>query len=116
MIPYQRQHSYFHIFVGLALITWGVLAVLDNLHIVDGYNLLQLYWPGLLLIGGAGLVIVGHRGQRFVGVFLTLVGLTFLLNRVYGWHLHFWVVVWPLLLIGLGLRLIFGSHDPWHAV
>lgn len=45
-----------------------------------------------------------HRGQYYVGVLLICLGLIFLIARVFG--VNPWSILWPLLLIGLGVWLL----------
>lgn len=111
----MRQRGHFHVFFGLALIVWGLLAILDNFGFIAGRELFRLYWPGLFLFWGAGLLLFGHPGQRVFGAFLGVFGALFFADRFYGWHVNFWLLIWPVMLIVFGLRVIFGSHDPWRA-
>src|SRR5262245_6423975 len=116
----MRQRGHAHVFFGLSLIFWGVLAVLANFGVVDGRGLFRHFWPALGLFGGVGLLLVGHAGQRFIRAIISVFGAAFLLNQVYVWHFNFWAFFWPLILIVVGLRTLFfrgrfGHHGAWHA-
>lgn len=52
-----------------------------------------------------------HRGGLFWGGILILLGVLLLLNRLGILSVGIWPVLWPLLLIGWGLSLLFGAFD-----
>lgn len=99
---HQRQR----IAAGVVVIVFGVLALLDNLHLFD-VDLVRPLWPLVFVVAGVlKLQRADHSdGGRAVGAALIVVGAAWTL-RNYGF-MHFplrqW---WPLLMIGAGLYVI----------
>lgn len=108
----MRQRGHFHIFVGLAFITWGVAAVMDNFGFIGLAGLFRLYWPALLLFWGGGMLLFGQAEQRFFGAVVTAVGVLFLGRQLWGWSLNVGALIWPAILFFIGLRIIMGN-GPW---
>lgn len=78
-------------------------------------EMIAKYWPLLLIGWGVGLMLerTGSSGKVF-GAFVILIGLAFMGNG-FGWfafsfHL-FWRLLWPALLILLGVRFLLGNRD-----
>jgi hypothetical protein len=118
MCPDVRQRGHFHIFVGLALMAWGILVLLNNFGLIPGRELLRSYWPAMVLFWGAGLLLFGHAGQKVLGMFLTMFSGIFLLKRLYGWDLDLGMLIGPAILIFIGLRVMFGGtrrFGGWHS-
>jgi hypothetical protein len=114
----MRQRGHFHIFLGVALVAWGVLVLLNNFGLIPGRELLRSYWPGMMLFWGIGLLLFGHAGQKILGVFVTTFGGLFLLRRLYGWDLDLGMLIGPAILILIGLRVAFGGRGRfggWHS-
>ena len=103
----KRRHEYQSgVVPGLILVGIGALFFLNNLHIIYVREWVA-YWPVILIAAGiAGLVDNSFAGGRAGGAVLTAVG-TILLARNLG-YLDLRVRdLWPLLLIGLGLLMLF---------
>src|SRR6266542_1918754 len=105
----MRQRGHFHVFFGIALIVFGVLGVLDIFGIVDGRGMLHAYWPFVVLFWGGGMLLFGHPGQRVFGGIITFLAVAFLLREAYGWHISIGRIFWPVVLIVVGLRALFGG-------
>lgn len=105
----QRQTSPAgQVVVGLVVIALGLLFLLDNLGFLD-FRFTLHFWPTLLIaVGVLKIVQTSNARGMFVGAALILVGALLTLRElgfVYiGWH-----TIWPVLLIGLGLSVIFRS-------
>ncbi len=94
---------------GLILLSVGVLLLLHQL----GFNFPAwlISWPMLLIALGL-ITIVKHGFKHPVWIFFIGAGGIFMLDRVYpeiGIHRF----IWPVVLIGVGLWVIFGKHRPW---
>jgi hypothetical protein len=100
-----------HIFLGLAVILWGGLMLLDNLGFLDARGVFRLYWPGLIAAWGVGLMLYGHPNQRVVGAGMALFGGLLLFGRTI--NVSVWRLFWPLILIYIGVRMIAGGGPPW---
>jgi hypothetical protein len=91
---------------GLILVGIGALFFLNNLHIIYVREWVA-YWPVILIAGGiVKLVDANFTEGRVVGGFLLSVGLIFL-GQSLGYIELRLRDLWPLILIGLGLMMLF---------
>lgn len=93
------------IFVGIAIMIIGVLALVDNLRIFDIHHLFQ-FWPTVFVAAGIlKLTQSRKRSSVFVGTGLITAGVVMTLNRLgiisFSWH--DW---WPVIIIAVGISII----------
>lgn len=96
------------------MIGFGVIALLNGLNMVElsFWQLIGTYWPVLLIVWGLGFALepAGYGG-KILGFIVAALGLGFL-----GGNLEWWdgrliaSLIWPALLIWLGIRIILGSN------
>lgn len=94
------------VWLGLAVIAFGLLFLLDNLYIIDRRAVMR-YWPVLVLVVGlvkfAG---ADSRHERVVFGLIAAAGAVLTLNRLgYGYFFNA-RTLWPVLLILLGIGVI----------
>ncbi len=99
----------------LVLGTWlaavGILFTLDNVGLVDAGRWLR-WWPVLLVALGAGLLLsASNPGQLVGGAVWMLVGGAVLLDRLHVLPVRIWDL-WPLVLVGVGARLVVRAVRP----
>lgn len=96
---------------GLSVIGIGILALIDNLHVVDT-PLLHTFWPLIFVVMGlARLAWPRHHGGRFFGLLLILAG-TLMTAHNLGHEslgLHHW---WPVFLILGGVSILLRGLGP----
>ncbi|HKQ96429.1 MAG TPA: DUF5668 domain-containing protein [Candidatus Polarisedimenticolia bacterium] len=96
------------LFVGLVICALGILALFDNLGIIEFGNIWRL-WPLILIaLGFARFLRPPGSPGRFAGVILLVIGGWFLLNNL-GIANFNPQVFWPFLIILLGGRLVWGA-------
>jgi predicted membrane protein len=96
---------------GLVLVGLGALFLLDNLHIVAFQDLFS-YWPAILIaIGIVKLVDSTRTEGRMAGGILAAIGGLLLAHNL-GYVYLGWNAIWPLILIGAGIYLLF-QRLPW---
>jgi hypothetical protein len=90
---------------GIAVTIAGVALTLASFGLADTGAVLR-FWPVALVIGGGvGVARATEGPARVWGWFWILLG-TWLLARTAGRsHLDFWDLVWPMALVGLGVKL-----------
>jgi hypothetical protein len=89
------------------LIAVGVIFFLNNLQILAIHDILQ-YWPAIFVaLGIVQLVDSGSSAGRSMGGVLVVVGGYMLAHNLGFLPALHWRDVWPLLLIGLGILLLF---------
>lgn len=94
---------------GVLLLALGAILLLNTLGLADAGELVRLWWP-LILVAGGALQVVG--GARLGGGILIILGGAFLLRNFGVLPGGFIAAFWPLLLIGVGLYLLVQRQGP----
>jgi predicted membrane protein len=92
--------------IGLLVVAFGVLFLLDNLGIIYVRNVI-FFWP--LAFVASGLVALfsnGPRSGRITGIVLIAIGAAMLLHRL-GYYFISWRTFWPLVMIGMGGLILY---------
>lgn len=100
--------------LGALVFTWGVVLLLRALHIPGLEDLHRWFWPAALVGTGTAALVFGRGGERAIGGLLLAIGLPMGANRLFGWDLHVWNLVWPAMLVFFGARMLFRpqrTHD-----
>ncbi len=92
--------------VGLLLIGFGVVFLLDRLGLLP-YETRRIIisWPSLLIF--IGVVNLFRNHSRFPAIILILVGTTFLIPRIIDVPFETRQLIWPVLLIAVGIIIVF---------
>ena len=89
---------------GVAVTIVGLALTLASFGLADTGAVLR-FWPVALIVGGGvGVARAVDGPARVWGWFWVLMG-TWLLSRTTGRNLDFWDLIWPMALIGLGVKL-----------
>ena len=97
----------FQLILGLIVIALGVIFTLDNLGIIYAGNYTR-FWPILIVLYGLSKIIQRESvPQKMWGAFWVLVGGLWLLDRLDVIYFSIWSL-WPLILVVIGARLIWG--------
>lgn len=98
--PEAAQFAY-----GVAVTIAGVVLTLASFGLADPTVILR-FWPVAFILAGAVKIVRGAEGTRSVGGWvLIIIGVWLLLRTTGQTHLSFWDLVWPMVLIGLGVKL-----------
>jgi predicted membrane protein len=92
---------------GIILVTVGTIFLLDHLGFVHAESLWK-FWPLILVV--VGLMKIFHGSQRLVGIGFVVVGVVVQLHEV-GLIGLSWQTIWPLILIGAGILLIWQRFE-----
>jgi predicted membrane protein len=106
----SQQNSQSRIVLGAIIIVFGVLALIDNMHIFESFNILS-FWPTVFIVVGLLKVFQTHNRSGFVvGAFLVAIGIFLTLEHLglLYFHIHDW---WPLFLIGAGVLVLSKGSD-----
>jgi uncharacterized integral membrane protein len=99
-----------NVLVGLILIFLGMLFFLDEMDLGGFSNLIGKWWP-LILVIIAIYQLSSPAGRRSTGPYILLaLGLVFQSIELDYFE---WNIVWPLVLVLIGLRILFGPSFPW---
>jgi hypothetical protein len=120
---WRSQHpGHGHAVAGAILLIIGLAFLLTNLGVFPVEEV-RRYWPVILIAWGAGLALGfgGRFGQGFPGSPRLLWGAMWmvtgglLLAQNFGYlHGDVWQVIWPVMLIFLGISFLFRRH--WHGI
>jgi predicted membrane protein len=92
--------------LGVLVIAFGLLFLLDNLDIVDFRHALA-FWPMVFIVAGiVKLFDTSAQNGQVIGVALIAVGAVMILNRL-GFFYVSWNTLWPVLLIALGGSVVY---------
>jgi predicted membrane protein len=92
---------------GALLILVGALIFMDHINVINGERIWR-YWPLLLIL--VGIAKFANEGKRVGGLLLVLMG-GFLMAEHLGYTTLTWNTIWPLLIIGAGIAMIWGRFD-----
>ena len=109
---HRREYGRPPVFAGVALVSLGVLYLLDGLNVVEARVFMRTYWPALIVAFGAARVVSGRGGERVIGGGAMAFGGVLLANRVLGWDVRVWSLLWPSVLIALGAYILFHAYRP----
>jgi LiaF transmembrane domain/Cell wall-active antibiotics response LiaF, C-terminal len=103
------------IILGLLIATFGLTLLANNLGWADVHAFMRRFWPILLMVAGAALLLVRTRGQHsgsgFWGSALILGGLWAYADQRDWIHVSFWAVFGPTLLVLLGASFVWRAFN-----
>jgi predicted membrane protein len=101
-----RTSASSQVVIGLLVVAFGVLFLLDNLNIIYLRHVI-FFWPLAFVASGmVALFSDGPRSGRITGIVLIAIGLAMTMNRL-GYYYISWRTVWPLAMIGLGGLILY---------
>ena len=105
---HRRRHSPLGgVIIGTAILLVGVLFLLQNFGIVHVRNLWE-YWPVWMIAWGiAGATGAGNASGRVWGGLIATTGSLLLLNNLHIISTNVWGILWPLMLIVVGLQVLY---------
>ncbi len=96
-------------FFGGLLVLGGGAALLMHFGVLKGIALWKLWPLALVWVGVLKLVRPGHWSRRLSG--LVMLAVAAVAQAHYLGYLHWhWNAIWPILVIGLGVKLLLRSH------
>lgn len=111
---WRSQHPHSHAVAGVILLIVGAAFLLANLGVFQVEDI-HRFWPVLLIVWGAlkalGISRFGTGAPRLLwgGALMVTGGL--LLAQNFGYiHGNVWQVIWPVMLIFLGISFLFRTH------
>jgi hypothetical protein len=101
-----------HLAIGIFMTLLGVVLTLDRLELVDAARALR-WWPvGFHVLGATLLLRRPDRHGQAWGVGWLVLGTWLLLNSLNIVRVGFWELIWPGLLIFIGVRMMMRGGQP----
>jgi len=110
-LRHRRRGRGAPVFLGVLLVSLGVLFLLDNLGLIEIRNLIRTYWPLLFVAWGAARLLFGRGDEQLLGGCAVVGGGVLLGNQLLGWGVDVWRLLWPLFLIAFGIQIL--AHARW---
>jgi Cell wall-active antibiotics response 4TMS YvqF/Domain of unknown function (DUF5668) len=104
---FTRRGRAFGLLPGLVLVALGSLVLLSHMGVIS-FVRVWMFWPVILIVAGVARFI--ECRNRVFGALLALFGVGLLLSNL-GYVRLRWDDLWPILVIGLGLSLIWGRLE-----
>lgn len=102
-----HSKKYRLLIVSIFLLTSGTILILGNMGIIDRYIFRYIFsWQSLLIAFGIFNLAGGIRSHWFGSTILISVGTLFLIDELYTLRTGFSNIIWPLLLIIVGIAII----------
>lgn len=103
-----KENDNKRLWLGIIFFVLGGIWLLDNLDIYYFDNIIPHYifsWKTFLILLGAYFIF--GRNKKGPGIVLIAIGTIFLLDDAFWWwHFNFWEIIWPALLLFLGVALM----------
>jgi len=100
-------------FMGFVFVGLGLVFLLDRMNLIPDYwRSIIISWQALLIF--IGLINIFRNNHRFPGFILILVGATFLIPDVFNIPFETRQLIWPVLLIIIGLAILFKTKRSNH--
>ena len=97
-------------FIGIFLIGLGLVFLFDRMNLIpEGWRDIILSIPMLLIF--IGLINIFRNQSRFAGLILIIIGGAFLLPDVFNLPFETKQLIWPLILILIGIFIVFKTQN-----
>ena len=103
---YRRNKVDPRVILGIALVIIGALILFDNVYLFD-INIPRIIFsfPAILII--IGILILMHGNNKVFGSILLVLGVFFIIPRIFPWIYYGKHLTLPVLIIAFGLYIIF---------
>jgi predicted membrane protein len=101
---YKRNYDSRNV-IGIILVVLGGLFLLDSMDVID-FNIARVIFsfPAILII--LGIVLILNTSRRLLGSMILVVGMFFMIPRIFPWVYFDGHIVFPVLLIVFGIYII----------
>lgn len=102
------------ILTGLAVLAFGVAALLDAINIIEFWSWLGTWWPLAIIL--AGVLMFIHDFRQYIGtIALVAIGSLLQLNNLDIIEVNIWALVWPIIIIAVGVAILINRLAPKNA-
>lgn len=90
---------------GLAILLVGIGALLHAIDVLPFWDYFGTWWP-LAVVLLSAIIVINDRRQYIVSLALFVIGLFALLNNLDIINVSFWSILWPVVIIAVGLSIL----------
>lgn len=101
---YKRNYDSRYVF-GILLVVLGCLFLLDSMDLIS-FNIARVIFSFPAVLIAIGIVLIINTSRRVLGTFILLIGIFFMIPRIFPWVYYDSSIVVPILLIGFGIYII----------
>lgn len=105
--------SFGKVLLGVGLVAFGAALLAGNLGWFDMRQIVWRFWPTLLIIAGAA-ILLKRQNQSLWGFVLIFWGLWIYADQLNWIRVNFWAVFGPTLLVLIGGSLVWRALSPVH--
>jgi len=102
----DKRHADKRLWFGVGAILLGLLLLANNFGVLD-YEIKRYLFRWEVILIFLGIVFISGKDNKSTGIILLVIGSVFYLRDFLHFHLSFWQIFWPSLLILIGLMIIF---------
>lgn len=118
-VSVDRRGAGHHMVVGIIVLALGMMFLLRNFGIIPHLSPWS-FWPAILIVVGVVNILNARSTlSMFSGAIVAGLGALFLANNLGYLPWYHWSLLWPVLLIAVGLLLLlngFGGQGHWRGV
>jgi LiaF transmembrane domain len=98
---------------GALIVAAGVVLLLDQQGLINADRVFNYFWPAVFILGGAAMLTDcrGKGGRGVTGLIFVTIGFVLLLENLGIARVRF-DTLWPIIVIGVGLLMIFRAIGP----
>jgi predicted membrane protein len=101
---YKRNYDSRNV-IGILLVVIGGLFLLDSMDLIN-FNIARVIFSFPAVLIALGIVLIINTSRRLLGTFLLLIGIFFMIPRIFPWVYYDSSIVVPILLIAFGIYII----------
>jgi predicted membrane protein len=101
---YKRNYDSRNV-IGILLVVIGGLFLLDSMDLIN-FNIARVIFSFPAVLIALGIVLIINTSRRLLGTFILLIGIFFMIPRIFPWVFYDSSIVVPILLIAFGIYII----------
>jgi len=109
---YKKNKVDYRAILGIGLVIIGALILFDNIYLID-FNIPRVIFSFPAIMIFIGILILFHGNNKVLGSILLVLGVFFIMPKIFPWIYYGKNITFPVLIIAFGIFIIFrrrGKH------